>query len=282
MKLLQKKIIVSLLCLAFMACSGLEQSEHEKQRRENSKGEYIYRQSGNYLFNIDTPKSRTKENYPWEDDIFTNIPKITKEYFRCRGSYSNCTIMEEEDNGNFKTFTDCEGANKHSLPLINGKEGVYPILIELLNYLQKETKRKVVITCGHRCPIHNTYSDRSKENKISKHMVGAEVDFYVQSMEEKPIDIVDLILAFYQHNKKYAKDPSYKTFQRYEGKDTNVSIKPWFNKEVFIKLFKSDEGRDFDNRHPYPYISIQVRYDTNNQGKVCYSWEKAHQGYMRW
>ena len=29
---------------------------------------------------------------------------------------------------------------------------------------------------------------------------------------------------------------------------------PWFNKEIFIKLYRKSEGRDGDNRHPYPYL----------------------------
>ena len=32
----------------------------------------------------------------------------------------------------------------------------------------------------------------------------------------------------------------------------NVLIPPWYNKEILIKLFKKNEGRDLDNRHPYP------------------------------
>ena len=42
---------------------------------------------------------------------------------------------------------------------------------------------------------------------------------------------------------------------------SHLAIEPWQNKEILIKLYQKDEGRDLDNRHPHPYISIQVRYD---------------------
>ena len=63
---------------------------------------------------------------------------------------------------------------------------------------------------------------------------------------------------------------------------SDVAIKPWYNREIFIKLYQKNEGRNFDNRHPYPYISVQVRYDYDAQKKVTYSWDKAFRNYMRW
>lgn len=129
--------------------------------------------------------------------------------------------------------------------------------------------------------MHNSYSDLSKEGRTSKHQIGAEVDFYVQGMEERPLEIIGLLMQYFQENPLYASKKEYLDFQRYEKGDTGSSIQPWMNKEVYIKLFQKNEGRDEDNRHPYPYISIQVRYDKENQERVLYNWEKAYKGYPR-
>ncbi len=272
----------SIICIFLLAsCSGFEKSEYDKVRRENSHGEYIYRKSDSNVFSIEEPSLRKRDPYPWEDSISSNLAKITKDHFRCRGSYSNPPILEEDKSNEVHSFTDCEGSSKHSLSIIHGKEGVYPVLIDLLNYLQNKLKRKVIITCGYRCPIHNTYVDRSKENRISKHMIGAEVDFYVQNMEDKPQEVIEYIFQFYKERPGYRGEKQFEEFLRYDKDDTNVSTLPWYNKEIFIKLFKSNEGRDLDNRHPYPYISIQVKYDRDLKENVFYTWERARQGYHR-
>lgn len=261
--------------LSFLGCSGLEKTEYDKLRRKNCKGEFITRKKGEYLAPLATPKLREREPYPWEEIESGDIPKILKEHFRCKGKSSNPLASNDKDPKNPQTIKDCDG--RHGLPYISGKEGVYPILPELLNYIQKKTKKKVIITSGYRCPTHNFYSDPSTYNKTSKHMIGAEVDFFVQGMEDKPLEIIPIIEEFYKENPKYSGKTDFQTFQRYEKTDTNVSTKPWYNKEVFIKFFTENEGRDADNRHPFPYLSIQVRYDREKDERVVFTWEKAHQ-----
>ncbi len=270
--------MVIILC----GCSGLEHSEYEKVRRNNAKGEFVYRHHNEYLYPIQTPERQTREKYPWEKSYAGNFAKITKDYFRCKGSSSNPARYDEKDVEKKNTLFDCGGSQKHSLPIKNDKEFIYPVLIDILNYIQEKTQKKVVITCGYRCPIHNTYADNSPFNQVSKHMLGAEVDFYVQGMEYKPEEVVKLIIKFYQNNPSYANKNEYVTFKRYEKSDTNVSVKPWMNQEILIKLFNKQEGRDFDNRHPYPYLSIQVRQDKATNEKVTYSWPKAFNGYKRY
>lgn len=188
---------------------------------------------------------------------------ITKEFFRCKGCSTNPPYTNNEE-----TVTDCGGWRKHSLPVKEKEEFIYPILITLLNYVQERTGHKVIITSGHRCPQHNTYVDPGRGNQYSKHMIGAEVSFYVEGME--PLAIVEIIQEYY-------KDTEYALFKRYEG-ETNVSTPPWSNKEIFIKLFKESEGRNGDNQHPYPYLSIQVRYDRERGEAVTYSWAQANKG----
>lgn len=261
-------------------CSGLERSEQEKLRKKNAHGEYIYRSHKDYLYPIAMPEASPRSAYPWE--INHHLPKITKDFFRCKGSVHNPPRFDlPAEGGQPAPCLDCEGGNRHGLPVIHGKEGVYPILLDLLNYVQKKTSRRVIVTSGHRCPLHNMYIDHSKENLISKHQIGAEVDFYVQGMEDRPLEVVGLLMQYYQEQELYAGQKEYQSFSRYEKEDAHVATAPWMNKEVYIKMHQKGEGRNFDNQHPHPYISIQVRYDRDRKEKVVYDWKKANQGYVK-
>lgn len=235
-------------------------------------GEYIYRLHDEKFPSPPPPEQKDVESYPWDKTLVANLPKLTKEYFRCKGSALNPPKTLEKSGDK---HLDCGGTEKHSLPLRNGKEFIYPILIDVLNYIQLKTGKRVVITSGHRCPEHNTYVDSSPANQYSKHLMGAEVSFYVQGLEEHPEASIKLIQEYYKGQKEYEE------FKRYEKPDTDVSTQPWYNKELFVKLYTRKEGRDFDNRHPYPYISLQVRYDRDLKEKVMFSWDKAHKNYYR-
>jgi len=265
-----KTLSLVVLCF-FIACSGFEKSEKAKIKKQNAVKEFITRQDKSYFFPLILPKRQVNEVYPWEENKIGEISKISKEFFRCKGTFLN--PVKVNDAGDI--LKDCVGSSKHSLPIINGHENVYPILIDILNYIQKRVKKKVVITCGHRCPDHNVYADSAKSNRVSKHMIGAEVDFYVKGMEEKTLQIMDIIFDYYKNNSKYEK------FERLKN-SKDVKTPPWYNSEILVKLFTAQEGRDFDNRHPYPYISIQVRNDSKTDKRVTYTWEKAYRGFMRW
>ena len=280
--IMKKAFLFCFTFLLFFSCTNSEKAKEKEIKKKNTKAEYILRHHNTYFFPIYKPAFQKRELYPWEEGVVGNLSKITKEFLRCRGSSLNPPIFDNSNPDKPITYEDCGGATKHSLPMIHGKEGIYPVLIDLLNYLQRKTRKKVVITCGHRCPAHNKYADQSNQNRTSKHMIGAEVDFYVQGLEDNPEQVIDLIFQFYREDKAYIGKKEHETFYRYEKSDSNVSTMPWFNKEIFIKLFKKDEGRDFDNRHPYSYISIQVRYDRDTKEKVVYSWDKATSGYLRW
>lgn len=242
-------------------------------------GEYILR-SYNDLTLKDLPPQRVDiAPYPWEEGHQGAHPKITKEFFRCKGSTLNPgRVLQDSEEAN-KLF-DCGGSEAHSLPLSEGKEFIYPILLQLLNELQRQTGKKVIVTSGHRCPEHNAYVDSSKENRFSKHQLGAEVSFYLQGAEAHPEKIIGLLQKYYQETPKYLDSKDYLEFKRWE-KPTDIATQPWYNKEIFIKLYQKNEGRNFDNRHPYPYVSIQVRYDFDTKQRVQYSWDKAFSNYMR-
>lgn len=252
--------LIFVLPLFVLGCSGLERSEREKTRKRNAKGERIYRSHKDFFAPLSTPEHTPRAPYPWEVQNF--LPRITRDYFRCKGTLDP---------------SDCRGS--HGLPILRGKEGVYPVLLDLLNYVQEKTHRKVILTCGHRCPIHNALADPAKENETSKHQIGAEVDFYVQGIEDKPLDVVELLLQYYKETYPNRKELTH--FQRYDKPDSHVSTPPWMNKEIYIKLNQPNEGRDLDNQHPYPYLTLQVRFDRDAQEKVTYNWEKANRGYPR-
>ena len=264
-----------LFWLFLFSCSGLEKSESDQAKRENAKAECIYRKAEEKLFTFPEPKHRERELYPWEDPDGTLYPKIIKEFFRCKGTLSNpCQINEG------RPLYDCEGFEKHSLPIYNDQEFIYPILPDLLNFIQRKTKKRVVITCGHRCPVHNVYSDPGKANQTSKHLIGAEVDFYVQGLEDRPMEVIEALLQFYKQTPAYRGVIDYENFYRYRA-EGDIAVLAWYNKEICIKLYQKHEGRDFDNRHPFAYICIQVRYDRDRREAVSYTWTRAHLGYHR-
>lgn len=255
----------------------MEQTEREKLRRCNCKGEYIYRSRNDFFYPIAPPAHNSRAPYPWESE--SNLPRITKEFFRCKGSSLNPPIVDTTDPEKPTPCSDCEGGTRHGLPVIHNRENVYPILLDLLNYLQKKTGKRVIVTCGHRCPSHNTYADPAKENRTSKHQIGAEVDFYIQGMEDRPQEIAGLIMQYYQETPLYKGDKEFLEFKRQDKSDS--SIQPWLNKEIFVKINQKNEGRDTDNRHPHPYLTIQVRYDTKLKERVQYDWTRANKNYPR-
>ncbi len=260
-----------LLPILLISCSGLERSERDKLRERNAVGEYVRRESSDVYFTLEEPELRRRSAYPWEQRMVGNHSRITKEHFRCKGSMSHQMILVNDE-----SFSDCGGLEKHSLPLRGKWEFVYPIQVDLLNYIQEKTESAVIITCGHRCPTHNTYADSSYFNAGSKHMIGAEVDFYVKGYEENPEAIISLLIEYYNDD-----TPEYRNFQRYQGR-TNVATNPWMNKEVLIKLYQKNEGRDFDNRHPHPYLCLQVRYDRENQQKILFDERHAQSCFRRY
>lgn len=268
--------ILNILAIALIlfGCSAVEQSEREKIRRRNCKGEYIYRNHDENCFAITPPARLPRPSYPWEG----SLSRITKEFFRCKGSPANPPALDK-NNPAMAPCMDCEGSSRHGLPILRGQQAVYPILPDLLNYVQKTTNHRVIITSGHRCPVHNKYVDPSKENQYSKHQIGAEVDFYVQDMEKRPMEIIQLLMDYFRQTPPYKGIREYEEFQRYDKLDARVTTKPWYNKEIFIKYHSPSEGRNVDNRHPYPYISMQVRYDRDTKERVVYDWKRANLGY---
>ncbi|NGX34147.1 MAG: hypothetical protein K1060chlam1_00496 [Candidatus Anoxychlamydiales bacterium] len=268
-----QRLFIFFIIFSLISCKDNKKTAH------STKIEKISRSKDDIYYKYQEPTKNLMDLYPFEEET-AGFFKITKEFFRCKGNPLNPERVDTSNLDNVKVYLDCVGPIKHSLPLINGKEGVYPVLIDILNFVQRKTKKRVVITCGHRCPKHNSYADISNIAKTSKHLIGAEVDFYIQGLENSPLKVMDLIFDFYKEDSRYRGSEEYEGFQQYQ-KETDVSTPPWHNKEIFVKLYQYNEGRDFNNRHPYPYICIQVLYDRSTKQKVNYTWEKAYRGYLQ-
>lgn len=269
------------LSLGFIlaGCDGLPPIQRNSGMHSSKRGEFISRLHEEE-FKIPAAEKKVVPSYPWEKKLVGGFPIITKEYFRCKGECNHSAKLIEQGAGH-TSICDCGGIEEHSLPTLNQKEFIYPILIDLLNYIQAQANKPVIITSGHRCPMHNRYNDPSPASQYSKHMIGAEVNFYVKGLERQPERIIDWLQAYFKQNQTYAGLHEYLEFKRWDKK-SDVSTPPWYNKEVFIKLYKPNEGRNFDNQHAYPYIAIQVRYDRNRNERVEYSWERAFNHYLRW
>lgn len=242
------------LFLLLSSCSGMEKSEKEKIRKLNEIKEPIYRLSSDQFAITGTQESRLRERYPWEKQRHSHLQHITKDFFRCRGRSNHPPIIT---NGK-EPILDCNGIEEHGLPLKNGKENVSDVLIDLLNFIQDKLEKKVVITSGYQCTKHHLYVEKSPDKKRSKHLMGTEVDFYVQDLEENPFEVIKAIMEFYTA-KERARDLAYMT-NFFEGAKKRSKVYPcWMNKEIVIHLMDKNEGRDLDNNHPYSYICIELR-----------------------
>ena len=233
--------------------------------QKETRGEYIYRKSTDQIFTATASLPQESPSYPWDGQDVGGYPRITKEFFRCRGNPLNPVAEKKRESKESFYFRDCFGT--HGLPLVNGEEFVYPILIDLLNFTQKEMGKRITVTTGHRCPSHNSYCDYSSYNYGSKHMIGAEVDFYIEDVDS--LSIIDTLQKFYD-----------KPFLRYTKGNLNVRTEAWYNDEVFIKLYLPGEGRDFDNQHRHPYIGIQVRFDKERRQNVRFD-QALSETYLR-
>src|SRR5690349_14225028 len=97
----------ALVCLVLVGCSGLQQSQQRKWRQLNAKEEKIARHHADRHYPITTPRLHVREKYPWELAYLGKHPKITKEFFRCKGSGLNPPRLEGAAH-----ILDCGGFQK--------------------------------------------------------------------------------------------------------------------------------------------------------------------------
>ncbi len=129
-----------------------------------------------------------KPSYQWEKQ-HSPLPSFTKYSFRCTG-----TNQEE----NIPSYKKCLGTLQHGLPLYNGKEYIYPRLIDLLNFLQKENNEKISIIRGHLCPKVFALLDIKEQN--NKYLIGAIVKISSKINWEQNLPF--LIKKFYEKKKE--------------------------------------------------------------------------------
>jgi len=253
---------------SLLSCSGLEKAEKKRERKRNLLTSPIQRQCDEDFFSLKAPVQVVRKSYPWERRYVGTHLRITKEFFRCKGIPTHPPLPIER-RAALEYHLDCGGVEGHTLPMREGKEFIYPLFINLLNALQEKFDKAVIITCGHRCPAHNLYAAPfSKAAQTSKHLIGAEVDFYVEGMEQRGEEVVEALLCYFDES--FARSTHF----------TQVRTPSWYNQEVAITLFEADEGRDLDNNHPYPYISIQLLFDKEKGQPVRYNWHRAHTGFL--
>src|SRR3990167_4689017 len=260
------------LCLS--ACNTTE-TEKKKLLRANRITDPITRHEGEVQYLLVPFEYADRPSYPWEKKYVGAFPKITKEFFHCMGSDLNPEKISIDGNKEV-VLRDCMGTVQHGLPLREQKEYIYPILMDLLNYVQEKMGKRVVITTGFRCPVHNAYADPSPAAKCSKHQIGAEVDFYVEGKTEQPLEAVKWVMDYYSKE-----GPALSVFKVCQKNPEGLVHLGWFNKEITVRIHEKQEGRDFDNRHPYPYVTIEVRYDREKDLPVVYEWKRAQHGYLR-
>lgn len=253
-----------LLIFLFTACSTANDRVQKKRMKNNISTEKIYRLSHEKAYEVEKPKLVRKMSYPWESE--TAYPKITMDTLRCRGDISH----EKKERGG-KVYEDCKGLYEHGLPYVDGEEFVYPVLVHLLNKVQGAFDKKVVVTSGHRCPKHNTYLSLGK-SKISRYMIGAKVDFYVEGMENNTEEIIERIMHFYSDE-----EDRYSRFQRVSHDNGSYS---WKNKEISISISREGEHSIIEGKKN-SVISIEVRYDRDREELVRVEWDKAYQGFIR-
>jgi hypothetical protein len=263
--------IVLIFCLCVTGCKREESSSFT--------GEYIYREKGESRLALNPPQKKVFERYPWQK-AERLYPLITKEHFRCKGCTTNVAKMISRG-GAIELCRDCDGMDGHTLPIRDEKEFVYPKLLEILNAIQDKFSLPVRITSGHRCQEHQHYITEGLGSRFSKHLIGAAVTFYVEGMESNCELVIDAIQDLYRNKDGGVSNQELSAFRRWDVDKTDVSTPPWYNKEIFIKLFLPHEGRDGDNSHAHAYIEIQMRYDFIRQEKVLAPDEKGPKLYWR-
>ena len=87
-----------------------------------------------------------------------------------------------------------------------------------------------------------------------------------------------MIQKYYQEIPLFKGKKEFEQFLRLDKE--SVKIAPWYNKEIFIKIYQTNEGRDLDNQHPYPYICLQVRTDRDT-GQRILSDSRQSQNFLR-
>lgn len=220
--------------LLLVSCTDLKTVKEEEIRRKNATREPLVRTLEDVRFPIFIPLKKTRTSYPWESANKRLVP-LSPEDLRCKGSPLHPSRSLPVLDGGIHEIKDC---TPHSLPKMEGEEVYSKLILEKLNLIQRELGRQVLITSGHRCPIHNIYCNPTGTAVFNKHLVAARVDFIVQT--DSPEEVVDIL-------RRHSKDKFTQAGDRLQ----------WNSSELSIQWTRSLDLRDFDNRHNLPYFTIE-------------------------
>ena len=130
-------------------------------------------------------------------------------------------------------------------------------MIELLNAIQAETGKEGHVTSGHRCPDHHAYVDPASFNKGAKHMIGAQVSFYVQGAEDHPEAIIALLMEFYKKNPRYRGIAAFEEFKRDDKHEADISTPPWFNRKFSLNYIREEKAGILISAIPIPISAFR-------------------------
>lgn len=201
----------------------------------------------NFILPYELPQK--KPTYPW-NTCYPRFLSLTKYSFQCPGTNPEANIPLHQK---------CLGALHHGLPLVNGKEYIYPRLIDLLNFLQKENKEKIMVIRGHLCPKAFSLLDPKEQHE--KYLIGAMVKVSSQVNWEK--NLSTLVKKFY--DKKKEEDPLYEI-----GSSTYPIT--FINQEFKFIIYPSLLTN---------IMEIEVLYDKEKDSRINFT-EEDIQNYLRY
>lgn len=220
--------------LLLVGCTDLKTVKEEEIRRKNATSEPLVRRLEDVRFPIFIPLKKTREAYPWESKTERLVP-LTADDLRCKGNHEHPPRYLPVLEGGVHEVQDC---HPHSLPQAEGADVYSKLLLDKLNLIQRELGKKVTITSGHRCPVHNLYCNPMGTAVFNKHLVAARVDFIVQT--DSPEEVVEVL-------RRHSKEKLVQAGDKMQ----------WNSSELSIKWTRGLDLRDFDNRHNLPYFTLE-------------------------
>ena len=80
-------------CFCLLILSACSSSNSPAPSHSSLKGEYIFRNHDEALVQVEPMTPQKKIPYPWEEEHSNQYTKITKDFFRCKGSSLNPSIL---------------------------------------------------------------------------------------------------------------------------------------------------------------------------------------------
>lgn len=185
---------------------------------------------------------------------FSQTDEITEDDFRCKGdSAANPPCLWKGE-----LYYDGDGG---TLP----QRGIDEDLLILLNVIQFETGRKVVVLSGYRSRMHNSYLAAELFNYVndgdsgnpyevsmtSKHLMGAAADFYVEGFEDKHDEILEVIFEAIKKTGDTSSPVSSFVYLRPrmpDGERVRYFFPSYRTDRWWIHAYAENEGRDIDCR----------------------------------